>query len=192
VEQVSALGLAIGPIAVMRSEALFPSRLGAAFGQLDPHLQWVHGGESRDLVGSVTVERGTSLVAKVLGALTSLPPVLNNAPIRIRMDVAGGNERWIRTYAGAHVMSSTLYKDGGALVERVGPVALTFRIIERDTGMDWQLQKVSMLGIPLPATWFEISARVDMQQGRYHFLIDSALRGIGRIVRYEGLMDVSH
>jgi hypothetical protein len=89
-------------------------------------------------------------------------------------------------------MSSSLYKDGSALVERVGPARLTFRIVERDTGMDWQLQKVSMLRLPLPAAWFEISARVDMQQGRYHFLIDSAVRGVGRIVRYEGLLDVSH
>jgi uncharacterized protein DUF4166 len=176
----------------MHNEALFPSQLGAAFALLDPDLQWVHGGESRDLSGTVTVQRGTSLIAKLLGALTSLPPTLRNAPIRIRIEVAGDKERWIRTYAGAHVMSSTLYKDGGALVERVGPAALTFRIIERDTGMDWQLQKVSMVGIPLPAAWFEISAKVDMQQGRYHFLIDSAVRGVGRIVRYEGLLDVSH
>lgn len=176
----------------MSDEALFPSRLGAAFALLDPDLQWVHSGESRDLAGTVTVQRGTSLTAKVLGALTSLPPTLREAPIRIQIDVAGDKERWIRTYTSRHIMSSTLYKDGTALVERVGPAALTFRIIERDTGMDWQLQKVSMLGIPLPAAWFEISARVDMQQGRYHFLIDSAVRGAGLIVRYEGCLDVSH
>jgi hypothetical protein len=176
----------------MIPEALFPSRLGAAFAFLDPDLQWVHGGESRDLSGTVTVQRGTSLIAKALSALTTMPPTLHNAPIRIRIDVLGDKERWIRTYDGRHVMSSTLHKDGGTLVERVGPAALTFRVVERDTGMDWQLQRVSMLRLPLPAAWFEISARVDMQQGRYHFLIDSAVRGVGRIVRYEGLLDVSH
>ena len=176
----------------MPKEALFPSRLGAAFALLNPDLQWVHGGESRDLSGTVTVQRGTSLIAKVLGALTSLPPTLRNAPIRIRIDAGSDKERWIRTYAGRHVMSTTLSQDGSVLVERVGAAALTFRIVERDTGMDWQLQKVSMLGIPLPAAWFEISVRVDMQQGRYHFLIDSALRRVGRIVCYEGLLDVSH
>jgi hypothetical protein len=174
----------------MRSEALFPSRLGAAFAQLDPQLQWVHGGEGRDLQGTVRVERGSSFVAKILGLLTSLPPALDNASIGIRIEIAGDSERWIRTYAGSHVMSSTLYKEDGALVERVGPAALTFRIIARNAGMDWQLERVSMLGIPLPARWFQISARVDMQQGRYHFLIDSSLGGIGRIVRYEGLLDV--
>jgi hypothetical protein len=175
----------------MRSEALFPSRLGAAFAQLDPKLQWVHCGEGRDLSGTVTVERGPSIVAKLLGGLTSLPPALEDAPIRVQIDIAARDkERWIRTYGGTHVMSSTLYKDGSALVERVGPAALTFRMIARDAGMDWQLERVSMLGIPLPARWFQISARVDMQQGHYHFLIDSSLSGVGRIVRYEGLLDV--
>jgi hypothetical protein len=173
----------------MSSDALFPSRLGVAFSQLDPQLQWVHSGESRTLSGTVTVERGASAIAKILGALTSLPPTLRNAPIEVRID-GGDKERWTRTYAGSHVMSSTLYRHGEVLAERVGPGVLTFRVIARDTGMDWQLEKVSMLGIPPPATWFQSSARVDMQQGRYHFLIDSALRGVGRIVRYEGLLDV--
>jgi hypothetical protein len=142
----------------MSSEALFPSRLGLAFMQLDPQLQWVHSGASRDLSGTVTVERGTSIVAKLLGGLTSLPPPLEDAPITVRIDIAGDKERWIRTYAGSHVMSSTLYKAGGvALVERVGPAALTFRVVGRDAGMDWQLEKVSMLGIPLPASGFKFS-----------------------------------
>lgn len=175
----------------MNNEALFPSRLGSAFALLDPNLQWVHGGESRDLSGMVTVERGTSLIAKALGALTSLPPPLTSAPILVRIEVAGDKERWIRTYAGRHSMTSTLSKDGSALAERVGPATLTFRVSARDGGMDWRLERISMIGIRLPARWFEVSARVDMQQERYHFLIDSAVRRVGRIVRYEGLLDVS-
>lgn len=119
-------------------EALFPSRLGSSFALLDPDLQWVHGGESRDLSGTVTVERGTSFFAKVLGALTSLPPTFRNAPIQIRIEIARDKERWMRTYASTHVMTSTLYKDGGSLVEGVGPAALTFRITARNAGMDWQ------------------------------------------------------
>jgi hypothetical protein len=173
------------------SQALFPSRLGVAFRQLDPQLQWVHSGVNRTLSGTVTVERGTSTVAKLLGALTSLPPALKDAPIRVQIEIAGDKERWMRTYAGEHVMSSTLDKDGSALVERVGPAALTFRIVAREAGMDWHLEKVAMLGIPLPTRWFQVSARVDMHLGRYHFLIDSSLSGVGRIVRYEGFLDAS-
>ena len=176
----------------MKVEALFPSRLGAAFEQLDPRLQLIHGGDSRDLHGTVTVQRGSSVAAKILAMATSLPPALQNAPIRVEILIHGDKERWIRTYAGAHRMSSTLFRSGNWLVERVGPASLTFRVLAREGGMDWHLEQVSMLGLPLPVRWFQISARVDIQDGRYHFLIDSALRGVGRIVRYEGLLDVGH
>lgn len=175
----------------MTVKALFPSRLGAAFEQLDPRLQWVHNGDSRDLRGTVTVERGSSVLAKILSALTSLPPPLRDAPIRVQIEMEDDQERWIRTYAGTHRMSSTLSKSDDALEERVGPASLIFRLVAHNAGMDWQLQRVSMCGVALPAKWFEISARVDIQSGRYHFLIDSAVRGVGRIVRYEGLLDVS-
>jgi hypothetical protein len=173
----------------MSSAALFPSRLGADFERLDAHLQWAHGGESRDLQGTVTVERGTSLMARVLGQLTSLPPALKDAPIHIRIEIAGEQEHWIRTYAGRHVMTSTLLRSGDCLVERLGPAALRFRLGASNAGIDWRLEHVSVLGIPLPLSWFMISARIDVQDGRYHFLIDSSLRGVGRIVRYEGLLN---
>jgi hypothetical protein len=176
----------------MTAEPLFPSRLGAAFAHLDPQLQWVHSGESRDLRGTVTVERGSSIVAKILSTLTSVPPALKNAPIQVRIEIKGDKERWMRTYAGTHRMSSTLFRHGSALVERLGPASLTFRLVARDAGIDWRLEYISMIGIPLPASWFQIFARVDVQNGRYHFLIDSTLRGIGRIVCYEGLLDVSN
>jgi hypothetical protein len=176
----------------MTNEGLFSSILGPAFALLDPKLQWVHGGEGRDLSGTVTVERGRSLIARILGALTSLPPALEHAPILVWIGQDNHKERWIRTYSGGHRMSSTLYRESNCLVEPIGLASLTFRVLARDAGMDWQLQKLSMLGVRLPAAWFLISARVDMRQGRYHFLIDSAVRRVGRIVRYEGLLDVGH
>jgi hypothetical protein len=174
----------------MTAEPLFPSRLGPDFADLDPRLQWVHSGESRDLRGTVTVQRGTSVIARILSVLTSLPPALENAPIRVQIDIKDEKECWTRTYAGKHRMVSTLFRDGDCLVERLGPASLTFRLVERAAGMDWRLEHVSMIGSRLSASRFQISARVDVQNGRYHFLIDSALSGVGRIVCYEGLLDV--
>src|SRR5271155_1777315 len=51
----------------MIAATLFPSVLGAQFAALDPCLRWVHSGESRRLRGSVTVERGSGVVARMLG-----------------------------------------------------------------------------------------------------------------------------
>lgn len=88
-------------------------------------------------------------------------------------------------------MVSTLHRDAELLVERLGPVALKFRLSVRDGGMKWALEQVSMCGIPLPITWFRISATIDCRDGHYHFCVDSQIRGVGRIVRYEGLLDAA-
>jgi hypothetical protein len=168
---------------------LFPSRLGAHFAGLDPAIQWVHGGESRELSGIATVERGASLVAKVLGFLTSLPPTQKNGPISIRIEATESHERWIRRYADKHLMTSILFERGDCLVEKLGPASLKFRLMARNAGIDWRLERVSVFGISLPLHWFLVAARIDVKDGRYHFLIDSHLQGVGRVVRYEGLLN---
>jgi len=175
----------------MTSASLFPSVLGAEFIALDPCLKRVHGGESLTLRGTVAVERGASFAAKALGAIASLPPAVANAPIEVRIEAGAKGERWIRVFATSHSMISTLHRDGELLVERIGPAAAKFRLSVRGGGMEWVLAHVSACGIPLPLKWFRISATIDSRGGRYHFLVDSELRGVGRIVRYEGLLDAA-
>jgi Domain of unknown function (DUF4166) len=170
---------------------LFLCVLGAEFAALDSCLKWVHSGESRKLRGSVTVDRGTGLVARALGALASLPSAMTDAPIEVQIEGTGRGERWIRLFASRHRMESTLYRDGELLVEQIGPAALKFRLSVRDGGMKWVLEHISAFGVPLPLWWFRISATIASRDGRYHFFVDSQLRGVGRIVRYEGLLDAA-
>ena len=169
--------------------SLFASLLGAEFAKLDPGLRWVHGGESRKLRGTVTVERGTSFAAKVLGTLAQLPPSMADAPLEVHIETTGYRERWTRLFADRHRMVSTLVLGGDLLVERLGAAVLKFRLLARGGALEWQLVQISGAGIPLPLSWFRVSAASDMRGGRYHFAIDARVRGIGRIVRYEGLLD---
>jgi hypothetical protein len=170
---------------------LFPSVLGAEFTALDPRLRWVHSGEPRKLRGSVTIERGTGFVAAALAALASLPSAMTDAPIEVQIEGTGRGERWIRVFAGSHRMVSTLYRDGELLVERLGPAALKFHVSVRDGGMKWILEHISAFGIPLSLRWFRVSATIASRNGRYHFFVDSELRGVGHIVCYEGLLDAA-
>jgi hypothetical protein len=39
--------------------------------------------------------------------------------------------------------------------------------------------------------WFRIAATIKARDGCYHFVVDSELIGVGRIVRYEGLLDAA-
>jgi hypothetical protein len=175
----------------MRSAPLFATVLGADFAALDPCLRWVHGGESRSMRGSVSVERGTSVVARALGILASLPAAVAEAPIEVRIESTGRGERWRRVFANSRCLKSTLHCTGELLVERLGPAVLKFRLSVSGGGMRWMLEHISAFGIPLPCKWFLICATIDSRDGRYHFIVDSELRGIGRIVRYEGLLDAA-
>ena len=175
----------------MTVATLFPSLLGVEFAALDSCLRWVHSGDSRQLRGCVTVERGTSVVSKVLGVLASLPSAMTDAPVEVRIEVTGKGETWTRLFASHHLMVSTLQRDRGLLVERLGPAALKFRLLVRNGTLEWVLEHVAAFGIALPLSWFRISATIDSRDGRYHFVVDSELRGVGRIVRYEGLLDAA-
>jgi hypothetical protein len=175
----------------MTAATLFSSVLGAQFAALDPCLRWVHSGESRRLRGSVTVERGNGVVARIFGVLASLPAVMRDAPIEVRIEVSGTGEKWIRLFAGQHLMVSTLTRDGELLVERLGPAALKFRLAVRDGTLEWALEHIAAFGIALPLKWFRIAATIKARDGRYHFVVDSKLMGVGRIVRYQGLLDAA-
>jgi hypothetical protein len=116
---------------------------------------------------------------------------MKDAPIEVQIEETGRGERWIRLFAGSHRMVSTLYRDGGLLVEQLGPAALKFRLSVRGGGMTWVLEHISAFGVPLSLRWFRISATIVSRDGRYHFFVDSELCGVGRIVRYEGLLDAA-
>jgi predicted DCC family thiol-disulfide oxidoreductase YuxK len=168
---------------------MFKALLGAEFAQLDSRLRRVHGGEPGRWRGRVSVERGNSILAVVLAWLASLPPRMTHAAIEVGIRTSGGAERWERLFGGSARMASTLSAEGSLLVERLGPVALYFKLVVRDAGIDWILEKIRVVWIPVPIAWFQTSARIDVRNGRYHFHVESALRGIGKIVRYDGYLD---
>jgi len=175
----------------MTAATLFPSVLGAQFAALDPLLRWVHSGEPRRLRGSVTVERGSGVVARMAAVLASLPAAMWDAPIEVLIEVSGTGEKWGRLFAGQHLMVSTLKRDGELLVERVGPAVLKFRLVARNGALEWVLEHVAAFGIALPLKWFLLAATIRARDGRYHVVVDSELIGVGRIVRYEGLLDAA-
>jgi hypothetical protein len=86
---------------------------------------------------------------------------------------------------------STLQRDGDLLVEKLGPAALSFRLSAYGGAMRWALERITAFGVALPVGWFCISVTVDVRDGRYHFVVDTHLRRVGRIVHYEGLLDAA-
>jgi hypothetical protein len=169
---------------------LFPSLLGATFQRLESPVRNVHCGSSRKLFGTATVTRGRSTLARILCAAASLPRTANQLAIEVQITTNERAEHWTRYFGDSRPMRSMLCARRDLLVERLGPAKLTFRLRERDGGIEWSLVQISALGIRLPIGWFSVSAYSGARAERYTFAIDAGLRGIGRIIRYEGELDV--
>ena len=136
------------------------------FGRLPPAVRRLHRASGRrSYHGEVVVRRGTGLLSRACGRATRLPPA-GSAAIRVDIDSTPGREAWTRHVAG-HAMSSRLWGSGGLLRERLGLVTFGFRLRASADGLDWTVERVHVLGLPLPARLFAgVHAREAERDGR--------------------------
>jgi hypothetical protein len=169
--------------------SLFRRLLGDRFDALPEPLRAVHeGATARVFSGQCRVERGTSLLSRLCGAVASLPPAADAVPIEITIESSSGGETWKRKF-GSVTMRSTMKARGGLLEERLGPTVFRFSLIPASDAIDWQLVGVRSLGIPLPLAWFDqVSARESLEAGRYCFDVRAALPVAGLLVHYRGTL----
>lgn len=139
--------------------------------------------------GEVEVRRGRGWLSRLCATATRLPPA-GQGPITVDIDIQPGAERWIRHVRG-HAMPSRLWQQGDLLCERLGLVRFGFRLRVHDEGIEWTVERVHALGIPLPSRWFDgVRARESARAGRYAFDVQAVLPGIGLLVHYRGALDV--
>lgn len=176
------------------ASALFPCLLGeTAWHALPEPVQCMHGAASRVTArGMADVEGDSNLLIRVLRRLLGLPsPGLQQA-LEFSIERHGSRETWTRRFAHGE-MRSVLDHDTrtSMLLERLGPVALRFSLHHDISGIDWQLRRVSVLGLPLPRAWFgQVLSRSTAQDGRYAFYIDTRLPLAGRLVAYRGWLEI--
>jgi hypothetical protein len=177
----------------MGGEALFDGLLGeAGFASLDPGVQAVHGGRSGVWQGTATVQRGRSRLMRIAATLARLPASVREAPTTAHIDVSGGGEVWTRHFGHARPMRSELYASGGQLVERLGLLTMRFQLLARDRGVNWELQRIALLGVPLPSSWFQVHARAEGCERGYRFSVAARVVGLGELIRYDGQLQVPH
>jgi Domain of unknown function (DUF4166) len=136
------------------------------------------------------VERGTSIIAGCLCAITSVPKSITAAPVVVQIEANAGGETWTRRYGSARPMRSRLSAKDGQLVERLGPATMAFALTTDAGRILWRLSAISLLGLPLPVSWFRVAATIEARAGHYAFTVEAAASGVGRIVRYDGELDV--
>lgn len=166
---------------------LFERVLGPdAFAALPAPIRRLHGGPPAQCWrGRAQVERGTHPLVPLLAWTAGLPST-GDVPLAVRFRRDGARERWRRDFAG-QVMASTLWQRGSLLCERLGPVTFGFALQVHAQGVDWQVRRVRLLGLPLPLRWFAGARGGESVQGTdYGFSIEVVLPWIGPLVRYHG------
>jgi hypothetical protein len=173
------------------TSALFPQLLRDGFARLDPRVQALHGGASGQWRGVASVRWGSTWVAHCLNRLAGMPRPVEHAPVEVRIEALGDRECWTRRFGGGPLLRSVLSRGDGELVERMGVVTLRFHLRVGAGGIDWQLRRVGVCGITMPATLFAVVARSGWDTQGYRFTVATRVRGVGPLVAYEGGLDVA-
>ena len=171
---------------------LFVDLLGdAAFSTLPVKVQALHRATGTLIYrGEADVQRGTGLLARLCGWVTAQPPAATRVPLQVEIAATAAVERWTRDFAG-HPMRSTMWASNGLLCERLGLVTFGFNLTAKDGELIWGVRRVSALGVPLPARWFDgVHARESEEAGRYHFDVAASLPLAGMLVHYRGWLEV--
>lgn len=168
--------------------AIYEQVLGTGFSRLPETLRTLHSLAGRTAyAGRADIQRGGNPLARLCASIAGLPPTMRDAPTRVEFTADHTREIWRRDFGGRR-MSSRLTCRDGLLCEMLGPMQFHFDLQIEDGAIRWQVRKVKLFGLlPLPARLFHgVRCREREAQGRYEFLVEAALPGIGLVIRYEG------
>jgi len=172
--------------------SLHRSVLGADFDRLAPELRAFHDlAGTHVLEGRCAVERSPGFVKALIALAMGLPAASPDAALRFTLDANSQRERWCRQFPD-RAMRSTLVVADGLLEERVGPVALRFRLEVRDGTLVLHPAGARFLGIPYPSFLApRIVAAERASPGRLHFDVAVSLPLLGPVVAYKGHLAVN-
>jgi hypothetical protein len=175
------------------SPALFPGLLGDAWPRLASPVRDMHGDASRVFArGAADVEGATNLLARCSRRLLGLPEPGPAQPLEVTIERHGTREIWTRRFAGGSMRSVLDRVEHCALLsERLGPTTLRFRLHADQGSIDWRLQSVRVLGVPLPRRLAgDVLSRSGESDGRYSFLVDVRMPLLGRLIAYRGWLEI--
>jgi len=172
------------------SAPFFPRVLGDAWDRLPEVVRAVHARGPRRWEGMATVERGSSIFARVLAALFGFPRAAAAVPIAVDIARHDGAERWRRSF-GERGFSSDLSPGRGRwerlIVERFGPFAFGIALVLEGANLRYVIRRWSLFGISLPSAWAPGGATREFDDaGRFGFDVEIRHRFIGLMVRYKG------
>jgi hypothetical protein len=166
----------------------FLACLGNAFDRLPETVRRAHVGKIR-LNGHARVMRGGAFACALANTM-GLPAASDRTEMTVEGDHLPDRMMWTRRF-GARKFASCFRLHRGRLVESVGPFHLQLRLEVRDHRLRYVLERVTLFGLPVPRSLApDLEAWEGEREGRYDFAVEVRLPFIGRLVRYEGLLDL--
>jgi hypothetical protein len=171
---------------------VYPEILGDSWHDLDEAIRCVHdtGSATVRATGVFRILQGSNRLVRWLARFAGLPAAGEAVAVHLVICAKECGEEWRRTFDGRPLLT-TQFRDGDALVERLGIVALRFRLTVRAGALYYETTRTALclgwLRLPLPR-WLgpRVTAceRADGDQIQVRVDVDAPL--LGRLLVYEG------
>jgi Domain of unknown function (DUF4166) len=176
-------------------QPLYRRLLGTAYDTLPPTLQQMHDLD-RHLVaeGRAKVECGKRVFARLIAAAVGLPLAGADVPVTVDFRRDEAREVWGRSFAGREFFSIQEQGRGRfdrLLCEHFGPATFGLALVVEEGRLQFLVRRWSLFGFGMPiALAPKCEAYEYEEQGRFRFSVDIGLKWIGRLVRYQGWLEL--
>jgi hypothetical protein len=173
---------------------LYRKVLSTAFDALPPRVRELHADDTaRNWSGTAQIRRGTSWLARVVGALIGFPPAGDDVPVTVTLAPEQGGESWTRNFNGRifnSMQSCGRGKDQYLLVERFGMVAVSLALVVDADRLYLIPRRWAVLGVPMPKALLPQGQTFETEEnGQFRFDVEIRAPIVGLIVAYRGLLE---
>ena len=171
---------------------MYAALLGASWRTLPESIRKLHqSGTRRRASGNFRV-RGGNALGRLIARIGGLPSTVESVAVNLVVTPQPEGEEWRRKFGTAPLVSVQRI-DGDAICEQFGAVEVRFRLEATESALQYVFEggSIRILGVvvplPLIASAYE-RARVDDGIGGINVSVDVAMKGLGRIVAYDGTL----
>ncbi len=171
--------------------SLFERVLGSDnYSQLPQQVRDFHDAEGHPVWhGEADIDRGTSLVSRLVGAVIGLPVAGRGLQDQVCVERHDdGSETWTRTFDGHSFSSCMSFGADARLNETFGPMTFTLGLGTTERGTMLPVSSGRLFGIPLPQFLLPKSTAYEFidSEGRFRFDVQLDLPFFGLLVHYRG------
>jgi hypothetical protein len=175
----------------VKAKPLYQRVLGDAYGRLPAEIRAMHDVHTATAAeGRARVQRGSSLLARLVTALIGFPKTNSDTPVRVEFRVMQDAETWLRSFGSERFASRQFAGSGqseGLLWERFGGLKFAMALVVDGERLSLVLRQWRASGVPLPM-WLcprsESYESAEHDRFNFHVKISHPLTGL--IIQYDG------